>query len=261
VRCVALLASVLAVLLAAAPRVRADELPAATRHAVERAWFEGRLGDLDTILAHSDPAAAQLPLRLRDAWWRGPLARGAAHGGSHGDLRLRRLGWIAAGGPGPWPMPATASEREPWPLLSALVRDRVRRDRHGAAGLPEHGPLEAYWGGESFEDENDNGHWDEGETFVDENGNGVYDKGHEDGMDRAERYQFRFAWDMAVRCYRGDEDPEEEATRDRDAHELGNRAEAIWLGALGALLSLSFIASVVVARRRGPRPTRETARP
>lgn len=213
---------------AEAPRALAEEgLDASTRRRAELAFFEGRLWDLDGLLAatggQTDPD--HLPILVRDRWWRGHRegARGSIEP-ARGDadpafeLFLARLRWLAGGGEGPWPV--SAAVEDPYPLLTALIQDRIRRERIGSAGLPADGPLEAWW------------------------------LANEPSVDGPVREVFRVTYGMAVRCYHGDEDLREARELDRKARTLGNRNEVLWLGLLGALAALAFIASLVVSRAR-----------
>jgi len=207
---------------------RAEEPDAETRRRAEYAFYVGRLWDLDGILGRPDApqaAADRLPLLVRDLWWRGPVVPGegvAAYPPGDPDpahaLAQARLAWLGAGGRGPWPVDERV--QDPYPLLTALVQDRIRRERVGSAGLPDDGPIEAWW------------------------------IANEATVDGRVREVFPLTYGMMVRSYRGDEDPREARELDREARDLRNRNKVLWLGLLGALLATAFIASVVVARPR-----------
>ena len=221
--CLSLL--VIAALAGLAPAARADGIDAETRRRAEIAFYEGRLWALDEILRDATGDSDRLPLLVRDAWWRGPVPpTGAWVDLVRGDvdeaflLLAARNRWLGAGGGGDWPVAGDADD--PYPLLTALIQDRLRRELVGSAGLPEDGPIEAWW------------------------------LEHEQEVDGPAREVFGLTYGMMVRSYRGDADPREERALDRQARTLANRNKLLWLGLLGALMSLSFIAALVVGRSR-----------
>ncbi|MDA1193855.1 MAG: hypothetical protein O2894_01585, partial [Planctomycetota bacterium] len=122
------------------------------------------------------------------------------------------------------PLPA-AGEEEPYPLIDALVRDRIRRETLGAAGLPEDGPLARYAAA------------------------------HDGGRTPEEAWVLTYAMDMQRRCYVGYEDPLQTDAADQAADRLRLQARLFYLATLGATIVLSFFGALVVGRRRDE-PTR-----
>jgi hypothetical protein len=133
---------------------RAEGLDADARERADVAFSEWRLGALDGILAGAESAADLEPLLVRDLFWR-PTSGGAAGGDvrDDGSLSARRAAWLRArrfslGGDrsrDPYPTPAPG-EVEPYPRITALVLDRVRRETRGASGLEDASPLaDAPW--------------------------------------------------------------------------------------------------------------------
>lgn len=124
------------------------EVSETVRRMAERAFLEGRLGDLDEILAGATSQADRLPVLLRDHWWRPrPGRKPAALQPETGldDLARARLAWLRAPAPKP-PYPTAGGGGDPYPVITALVQDRLRRETRGHEGLPEDGPLEALAG-------------------------------------------------------------------------------------------------------------------
>lgn len=116
-------------LLTPAP-VAAEDLPEATRRMAALALAEGRWEDLGPILGGAHTAAQRWPLLVARGWWR--LGDAAPPAAPEPDdaldaLTARRLAWLAAGGREPYPIPGP-NEREPWPVLAALVADRQERE-------------------------------------------------------------------------------------------------------------------------------------
>lgn len=119
----------------------ARDLPPEVRRMAERAFLEGRLRDLDTILAGAESPADRFPLLLRDVWWRRARVPPSFETRGPGSI-APRLAWLAGKEPrGPYP--ASGSGGDAYPILTALVRDRQWREVRGHRGLPQQGPLEA----------------------------------------------------------------------------------------------------------------------
>jgi hypothetical protein len=140
-RCALLALALVAVVASAASPAHARELPPEVRRMAERAFLEGRLDDLDVILAGAVEPVDVFPLLLRDhVWRRRSPADVLEMDGYH--LGSRRLAWLLADEPeGPYPQ--AESGGDPYPILTALVLDRHRRETQGHTGLPQDGPLEA----------------------------------------------------------------------------------------------------------------------
>jgi hypothetical protein len=140
-------------LVVGAPGARAEDLDASARARADLAFSEWRLSALDGILAGATSALDREPLLVRDAFWR-PVAPGALPPREdEGDsLSHRRAAWLRArfaartdAPRDPYPVPR-AGEEEPYPRITALVLDRVRRETRGAADLETGSPLaEAAW--------------------------------------------------------------------------------------------------------------------
>lgn len=136
------LAVALAAALGACPsRARAGEpLPDETRRRAEDAFVSGRLDDLDAALGTSTAPIDLEALAVRDLYWRprGGAAAALPAAAFDGSLSGRRLAWLrdasrlSAPGEVPYPMPA-AGETDPWPLVTALVLDRLERESVGDA--------------------------------------------------------------------------------------------------------------------------------
>ncbi len=125
----------------ATPCARADDLPTATRQMAELGMAEGRWEDLEGTLGAARTPRQRLPLEILAQWWR--RSPGAAAAPLADDpLTARRLDWVAQGSQGPYPE-LREGESDPWPVLTALVQDRLHRERMGVQGLPHAGPLEA----------------------------------------------------------------------------------------------------------------------
>jgi hypothetical protein len=133
----------LAAVLAATPAVLADGLPPEARRGAEQEFLIGRPDLLEDRLEGAETAEDLFPFALRDLWWRGgPDAEvragfEAAAAGATG-VTARRYAWLLGGGAGPYP---AATGEDPWPVLTALVEERLRRERDGPEGLPGAGPL------------------------------------------------------------------------------------------------------------------------
>lgn len=117
-------------------------LPEGARRRAEDAFALGVLEEVETSLRGGTSDVDLEPLRVRDAWWR-PAAGATPPVPKDIDaLSGRRLVWLRTGGKGPYPV-AGAGETEPYPLLTALVLDRQRRETRGAARLLAETPLRA----------------------------------------------------------------------------------------------------------------------
>ncbi len=134
-------------LLACASAVHAKELPESIRRMADRAFLEGRLDDLDDILTAAEEPIDRLPLLVRDTWWRMAGRAGVRRAASNaGDaLIMKRLEWLKLPEASAWPVPRDG-EADPYPILTALIQDRVRREWKGHEGLPQDGPLKALAG-------------------------------------------------------------------------------------------------------------------
>ncbi len=138
---------VLLVSVAGAERAWAREPSPAVRTSMELAVLEGRARDVATIrkAAKADGPLGLWPQAVLDLWWRpDPSVQKtyeALVGGDVNGLMGERYRWLFAAPPrGDYPMP-TDGATDPYPVLSALILDRVHRDRIGLAGLPERSPL------------------------------------------------------------------------------------------------------------------------
>jgi len=178
-----------------APAARAEGLSPEVRHAVEIAFFQGRYEDVRRLLEGVTTPEDRWPLEVLDSWWRGPATQPPP------------VGEHAGGGEGPYP------------LVAALVRERVRRERDGGAGLPEKGPVEAWW------------------------------VEHEPGLTDPEHVLLRQVYDMMIRNLRGDEDAYEASQLDDEARKADMTAQIIWLASLGAFVVLGFFGMLLVVRR------------
>ncbi len=132
---------------APAPAEPGPDLPA--RLAAQQEWMEGRpdrieahVGDVTAAL----DARALLPFALRDLWWR-PTGDEALRARCEAAARTAtdevladQLRWILAGGGAPYPRHADPVQ-DPWPLLTALVRERRQRETTGARWLPDESPV------------------------------------------------------------------------------------------------------------------------
>lgn len=117
-------ACLLSLLAADAGRAHAEEPPQEDREAAERAFIESRPQLLEGILGtpgEDADAALRWPFQMRDAWWR---PAGETPWGESEPPH-----WRSDGG------------GDPYPVLSALVADRHRRETRGHEGLPAESPL------------------------------------------------------------------------------------------------------------------------
>ena len=129
-----------------------EPLPEEARRRAEDAFVIGRLEDLGAALGTGTEPVDLEPLLVTDLFWRlPPLGREGARATEHEGLSSRRIAWArqyrerrAAGvpAPGEYPMPEGAA-LDPYPRLTALVLDRLRRESLGVTGLPYGGPLKA----------------------------------------------------------------------------------------------------------------------
>jgi hypothetical protein len=110
------------------------------RRRAEDAFALGMLEAVEASLRGGSSDVDLEPLRVRDVWWRPAGGASAPVPKDLESLAGRRLVWLRAGGQGPYPTP-TAGESDPYPLLTALVLDRQRRETRGAARLLEETPL------------------------------------------------------------------------------------------------------------------------
>ncbi len=137
----------------------ADEPPAADpslRTRAEQALSYGEIGDVEVLLGESGADVDREGVLVAGRFWRiGPRTGGDRPATRPASVSGRRIVWmgawsalVAAGrsptGPGapPYPTPATG-EVEPYPVLTPLVLDRLRRETVGASGLPDASPLAA----------------------------------------------------------------------------------------------------------------------
>lgn len=135
----------LAALGALVPRpAAAGPASAEARARAERAFLDGRFDDLDAAVGAGTTLADAEPIAVRDLWWR-PRAgyTPPTVAPDDGSLSARRLRWLLTGGRSraeAYPQPGP-DEMDPYPLLTALVVERMRREDLGADGLPEAHPL------------------------------------------------------------------------------------------------------------------------
>ncbi len=109
--------------------VRSSEADDDARATLERLALENRWDEFEA--AGTRTPATSWAWRIRDAFWR---PSGAAENPEtapvpDGDLAARRARWadaVARGEVGPIPAP-NEGQTEPWPVLTALVADRMRR--------------------------------------------------------------------------------------------------------------------------------------
>jgi len=127
-----------------------EPLPDAVHRRAEDAFVVGRLDDLDAILGTGTAAVDLEPLAVRDLFWRPTDPRPTLPvAADDRGLSARRVTWLGrlalqrTGGAevrSPYPGPE-ANETDAYPRLTALVRDRLRRESVGARGLPRESPL------------------------------------------------------------------------------------------------------------------------
>lgn len=126
--------------LGAVPAGADGPLPEGARRRAEDAFALGILEGVDASLRGATTDVDLEPLRVRDVWWRPAGGASAPVPKDLDSLAGRRLVWLRTGGQGPYPTPA-AGENDPYPLLTALVLDRQRRETRGATRLLEETPL------------------------------------------------------------------------------------------------------------------------
>jgi hypothetical protein len=125
----------------------ADPATDDARRVAEEAFVVGRLQDLDAILGSGTTATDAEPFFVRDGIWR-PTRIERTPPPDDGSLSSRRIRWIVEAfvprkaGLDAYPLP-NGDEADPYPRITALVRDRARRESVGLAGLPEASPLAA----------------------------------------------------------------------------------------------------------------------
>jgi hypothetical protein len=141
----ALATAVLAVVLgaAAAGAARGDALSDEARRRADEVFAAAACGqalyaDLDVVLRGATEPLDREPLLVRELYWR-PAGQGSGRVAEippSDDLAGRRRAWLAGkgrdaqGALADYPLPA-AGEAEPYPRITALVLDRVRRERSG----------------------------------------------------------------------------------------------------------------------------------
>jgi len=119
------------------------------RNLMELAVLEGRAHDVGTIrrAAKADGPLGFWPAAVVDLWWRPDPSVRTTYEKLVGDatgLMGERYRWLLAAPPrAPYPMPKDGLQ-DPYPVLSALILDRMRRDEIGLEGLPEASPLEQH---------------------------------------------------------------------------------------------------------------------
>ena len=108
-----------AFLVSAVPAWAEEDIPLGVRDAVEQAWLEGRLELLEGLLGEyaTETPQGTGPIALRDTVW-------------------RRKAWTRGEEP-----TAMGELEDPYPVLTALLADRLRRETRGAVGLPDQSPL------------------------------------------------------------------------------------------------------------------------
>jgi hypothetical protein len=138
-----LLACLLAAVGTGEARAEPEPLSPEARRRAERAFFLGRLEDVEEILGASGAPVDREPLEVLHRFWR-PGTRPSSDpvDGSLSSRRIRVLRSAASWPTDEYPVPA-AGEVEPHPLLTALVLDRLRRESKGISGLPAESPLTA----------------------------------------------------------------------------------------------------------------------
>ncbi|MDJ0973820.1 MAG: hypothetical protein QNJ98_05125 [Planctomycetota bacterium] len=146
---------VLALLCLVVPSAHAEELTAEQRHAIVMAYLEGNPTGLRALLPSGRNADDWFPMILFEHWWRPPTVAEPPEPSTLPEqeiwpdsadrkasaLTRRRIDWIAAPGPkAAYPMPQ-AGETDPWPVLTALVQDRLLREQGGLAAVRAADPL------------------------------------------------------------------------------------------------------------------------
>lgn len=122
----------------------AEPVSAAARARAEKAFASGHLDDVDAAVGAGTTLGDLEPLVVRDGWWRprdGYLP--PVPPPDDASLSARRIRWVAAAArsdPGPYPT-AGAGEVDLYPVLTALVLDRLDRETVGGAGFPRTGRL------------------------------------------------------------------------------------------------------------------------
>lgn len=181
-RLVCLLAMLTGLGLVCARELRAYELSPADRAAIEGEWLMGRFEEIDARLAVirdgaivGTTARDLLPLTLRTLWWRptanpeqaevfrrvGQRSDSDAYRALYASLlegvkaraeRGPHAGFQKRDAATPWalsPQLVSSAAKDDWPLLTALVLDRIQRENAGASLFLRSSPLAAF---ESSED-------------------------------------------------------------------------------------------------------------
>lgn len=133
-------------LVAGARGAPADPVSAAARARAEDAFVGGRPQDLEAAIGTSSDPDDTAMIALRDLWWRPARERVPAAVG--GGLASRRIAWLLReerdrrdGRPPPTDFPTPdRGETDAYPRVTALVQERLRRERLGVDGLPESSP-------------------------------------------------------------------------------------------------------------------------
>ena len=235
VRVSALLVGLLALAtLASGPATAEDDAGAPWRAWVQKEFLQGRLDQpfVDAALWEAEDPVALWPLALRDLWWRpapDPDRRRHYEGAARSAPEVLQppYQWLLDGGAEAFPAPPAASD--PWPVLTALILDRQRRERRGRAGLPDESPLALMAFPGTSEDA---AWWDEWRTYF---------------LDDVMAVAYR---DPEIRAYTSDQ-PDERELLDEQAR--GRRTLNIVLA--GLLSCVLVLGSLWLGRRLGPKPT------
>lgn len=136
--------------LAASDPVWANEPTQEVRILMELAILEGRAHDVATIrrASKADGPIGLWPQAVVDLWWRpDPSIRTTYEklvGESMGErtgLMGARYRWLLSAPPrAAYPLPEDGVE-DPYPVITALIQERIRRDEIGLEGLPDSSPL------------------------------------------------------------------------------------------------------------------------
>jgi hypothetical protein len=128
--------------LAVGGRASGDDSPAdRRREEIEHAFAEQRFDDVEALAQEAGEAEPLLVLRR---FWRRAEAPPEATPLPTTALGRRRADWLERRRPpdDPTPYPRAAPEEtDRFPRITALVLDRLKRERDGARGLPDASPL------------------------------------------------------------------------------------------------------------------------